>query len=583
MPKQRNIRAPYTLGSFIGRGAQGECWQILEDEQIWLGKWFHLQDAGWDGYDQIEREATLLQQLKHPGIPSFKSIFVAEDLTHIWLLREWIPGDSLEHYIEKHRCGEEEARHIAREVASILQYIHTRSPALIHRDIKPSNIIIRPDQQVTLIDFGSVRDAIYTSTQHSVMGTYGYTPPEQFLGHPTLASDLYALGATLIHLLARCSPSTLPLQRNRLQFDSYIHVSPRFRRILRRLLEPEVEERFQSAQELLDALDISSSSVSSQTSTTPIPTAAPKRVEWQRNRSHLFECTWEHIDDPARTYPRLEALIQLLIERYDVQGLDRCSDPLELVEAIDAHWGKEDETGRMHIVRLLHPYEAADLLLSYYTPDFILPLYAQTWKERFSLLFTHSEQNSIGQWIVLYFLYKYQGYTSDVLQWTLPVQEFESLGLLKQTQRFLKKFEGLSTGKQAQRYTQLMTRQTQLWTHFQLCCSIPPESLKKLVIEGFSAFENTWKESLSPSQQAAWKQDSMLRWSLRFLTLWPPYWLRFRTLSPSDFKKLDRLGMYIAEIFRTYQALDAHSRRLQEEYSWLLPDSTSKQITSTSL
>jgi serine/threonine protein kinase len=130
---------------------------------------------------------------------------------------------------------------------------------VIHRDIKPSNVLLtdrtaHSPGQVYLIDFGSVQTAISCGTQ-TVVGTYGYMPPEQFGGRTSAATDIYALGVTLIYLATGCHPDELPQQDLRLCFENRVNLSPRLVGWLQRATYPSLERRFQSSQQALHSLD----------------------------------------------------------------------------------------------------------------------------------------------------------------------------------------------------------------------------------------------------------------------------------------------------------------------------------------
>ena len=147
-------------------------------------------------------------------------------------------------------------RQIAIAVLEILRDLHSLNPPLLHRDIKPSNLIWTSEQSICLVDFGAVQNqAIATGGSFTVVGTYGYTPIEQFGGRAVPASDLYALGATLVHLATGVAPADLPQEDLRWQW--HVHagkLSPYFQQWLDRLTEPALERRFQSAEQALAAL-----------------------------------------------------------------------------------------------------------------------------------------------------------------------------------------------------------------------------------------------------------------------------------------------------------------------------------------
>ena len=109
----------------------------------------------------------------------------------------------------------------------VLEYLQEFYPPIIHRDIKPNNIILSPDnEQVYVIDFGAVRDKVVTTETFSherttIIGTYGYMPPEQFTGGAVPASDIFAAGMTLITLLSRREPMNFPQKNGVMQYRPY--------------------------------------------------------------------------------------------------------------------------------------------------------------------------------------------------------------------------------------------------------------------------------------------------------------------------------------------------------------------------
>ncbi|MFN6462776.1 MAG: serine/threonine protein kinase [Nostoc sp. DedVER02] len=211
----------------------------------------------WDDLKLFEREAQILKQLSHPRIPRYIDYFCIDDRT-LWfgLIQQYIPGESLKEKLALgKRFSEKRTRKIAGEILNILMYLHELNPGVLHRDIKPSNLIWGEDNRIYLVDFGAVQDkAAREGVTFTVVGTYGYAPMEQFGGRAVPASDLYALGATLIHLLTGISPCDLPQQDLRLQFTDRVNLSPSFVSWLQKLVEPAPEQRFTDARQALNAL-----------------------------------------------------------------------------------------------------------------------------------------------------------------------------------------------------------------------------------------------------------------------------------------------------------------------------------------
>ncbi|MBD1902653.1 serine/threonine protein kinase [Trichocoleus sp. DQ-A3] len=221
-------------------------------------------DFEWDDLKLFEREAEALKNLSHPAIPRYLDYFEinASELKGFALVQSYIPAQSLSHHVKAGRILTEiEVKEIANAILKILIYLHRQNPPLIHRDIKPSNILLGDRSgnsvgKVYLVDFGSVQTvAAQEGATRTVVGTYGYMPPEQFGGRTVPASDLYSLGATLIYLLTGVHPTDLPQRDFRIQFEQKADLSLTFSDWLRRMCEPNLENRFDSAYQTLQALN----------------------------------------------------------------------------------------------------------------------------------------------------------------------------------------------------------------------------------------------------------------------------------------------------------------------------------------
>lgn len=214
-------------------------------------------DVEWEDLKLFEREAQILKQIQLEQIPQYIDYFSLDDRV-LWfaLVEEYIPGHSFKELLENsHRFTEAQVKQIAIETLNILIYLHELNPPILHRDIKPSNLIWGEDEHVYLVDFGAVQDkAAKEGVTFTVVGTYGYAPIEQFGGKAVPASDLYALGTTLIHLLTGISPADLPIRDMRIQFQDKVSISSNFEYWLVKMTEPSVEKRFKTARQALQSL-----------------------------------------------------------------------------------------------------------------------------------------------------------------------------------------------------------------------------------------------------------------------------------------------------------------------------------------
>ncbi|MGB7057201.1 MAG: serine/threonine-protein kinase [Geitlerinemataceae cyanobacterium] len=260
--RDRIIADRYRIVRSIGQGAFGityEAEDLTDYKRVAMKVLSLRQTQGWKALDLFEREAQVLAHLEHPAIPQYLGYFYEDtkDDRHFYLIQELVEGDSLADLVKKGwHATEEQVRDIAEQVLEILDYLHWLNPPVIHRDIKPQNIIRRADGRVYLVDFGAVQD-VYRRTLiegGTFVGTLGYMPPEQFRGQAFFASDLYALGATLLFLLTHRSPDELPQKRMKIDFRDRVSISPEFANWLEKILEPAIEDRYKSANEALGVL-----------------------------------------------------------------------------------------------------------------------------------------------------------------------------------------------------------------------------------------------------------------------------------------------------------------------------------------
>jgi serine/threonine protein kinase len=205
------LQGRYQLSQQLGNNAGRQTWLALDlatptTERVIVKLLPFSPQIHWDDLKLFEREAQVLKHLNHPRIPKYRDYFSTEpsnsgELPWFGLVQDYIPGISLQKRLKNgKRFTEAETKEIATQLLNILIYLHELSPPVLHRDIKPSNIIWGKNNQVYLVDFGAVQEkAKAEGATFTVVGTGGYAPPEQLWGRAVPASDLYALGATLIH------------------------------------------------------------------------------------------------------------------------------------------------------------------------------------------------------------------------------------------------------------------------------------------------------------------------------------------------------------------------------------------------
>ena len=215
----RGSRFEYKILSIIGRGGMGAVYraQRLADNTVWALKEMRpLPDTPANEIEENRRlfmqEVDLLRSLDHSNLPIVADFFEHE--RRPVLVMEYVAGQTLESRIREANAPllEQQVLGYGIQLAQVLHYLHSRQPPVIYRDLKPSNIILTPEGVLKLIDFGVARTYKARKSKDTVaMGSAGYAPPEQYgKGQTDARSDVYALGATLLHLLMNMPP--IPLQ-----------------------------------------------------------------------------------------------------------------------------------------------------------------------------------------------------------------------------------------------------------------------------------------------------------------------------------------------------------------------------------
>jgi outer membrane protein assembly factor BamB/tRNA A-37 threonylcarbamoyl transferase component Bud32 len=205
----------------------------------------------------FERESGMLAMLNHPAIPDISDYFTENNRSYLVL--ELIRGKDLDDWLqdETEALNQETAIEWALQICDALEYLHTQKPQpIVFRDMKPSNIMLDQYKRIRLIDFGIAKLFEAEQKKGTMIGTEGYSPPEQYRGLATPAGDIYALGATLHHLLTRQDPRLEPpfTFAERSISKANPTVTSAFEALINRCLAYNPQERYQNATALKEAL-----------------------------------------------------------------------------------------------------------------------------------------------------------------------------------------------------------------------------------------------------------------------------------------------------------------------------------------
>lgn len=214
----------------------------------------------------FEREARTLGKIgNHPQIPRLLDFF--EERRNFYLVQEYVSGHTIHQEVKQSGLfKEDKIRTFLSEILPVISYIHAQQ--VIHRDIKPANILRRDqDGKLVLIDFGAVKNHVAqievpeggepTHNTQFAVGTSGYAPPEQLAMRPIFASDIYALGVTCIYLMTGKSPKDIEYNPStgEMMWQKHVQLGKQTAQILSKMLDVSVRYRYQSAEEVQNALN----------------------------------------------------------------------------------------------------------------------------------------------------------------------------------------------------------------------------------------------------------------------------------------------------------------------------------------
>lgn len=256
----------YIIKEVLGQGGMGAA--LLATDKRLDSKLVVIKELISDSNDpakfkedesNFKREVVTLAHLDHPLIPNVTDNF--DENSRFFMVQEYVEGENLEDRMDrlKQPLNERDVLIYASEILDVLDYLSQQTPPIVHRDIKPANIVISSkDKKAHLVDFGIARADVARNArrkQTSALGTPGYAPPEQYQGNADPRSDIYALGATLHHLLTNRDP------RNYQPFNYppirtlNAQLSPDAENVLMRALNNDINQRYQSASAMKSDID----------------------------------------------------------------------------------------------------------------------------------------------------------------------------------------------------------------------------------------------------------------------------------------------------------------------------------------
>lgn len=255
------VDGKYKILSEIGHGGMSVVYMAINEKanKTWAVK--EVRKDGKMDFNTVRQglmaEIETLKKLKHPNLPSI--IDVIEDDDSFIIVMDYIEGRSLDKIIEEN--GAQPEAYVvewAKQLCDVFGYLHSRTPPIIYRDMKPANVMLKPDGNIMVIDFGTAKNYEIDLGETTGIGTIGYAAPEQYIGsgfgRTDARTDIYCLGITMYHLLTNIDPC-----KNLISDKSIRAVNPALSHgldaIIQRCTQYQPADRYQSCAELMYDLE----------------------------------------------------------------------------------------------------------------------------------------------------------------------------------------------------------------------------------------------------------------------------------------------------------------------------------------
>ena len=265
------VDGKYKVLNKIGQGGMSVVYLALNER---ANKTWAIKEVRKDGVQDFATvkqgliaETNILKSLSHKYLPSI--VDVIDDKDTFIIVMDYIQGKSLKELLKESMEYEgfpmavEDVISWGKQLCEVLYYLHTREQPIIYRDMKPSNVMIKPDGEISLIDFGTARVFKTGNTEDTIcLGTPGYAAPEQYGGNGQTRpqTDIYCLGATLHHLITGRDPAPTPFNFPLITQcrPTLLDETPRELRnavlglemVIKKCTQYEIKDRYQSCAEL---------------------------------------------------------------------------------------------------------------------------------------------------------------------------------------------------------------------------------------------------------------------------------------------------------------------------------------------
>ena len=252
------IDGKYEILKEIGRGGMSIVYLAMDKRlnKQWAVKEIRKKGSGKNDevvVNSLLAEANMMKRLDHPALP--RIVDIIDNGVTIYVVMDYIEGESLDKILAEYGAQPEETVIVwAKQICDALAYLHSQKPPIIYRDMKPANVMLKPEGNIKIIDFGIAREYKEQSlSDTTVLGTKGYAPPEQYSGQTDPRSDIFALGMTMHHLLTGVDPRSGEAYASVRQWNP--ELSEGIELIIDKCVEPASENRYQNCADLLYDLD----------------------------------------------------------------------------------------------------------------------------------------------------------------------------------------------------------------------------------------------------------------------------------------------------------------------------------------